>query len=145
MARGKELTAVGRGAVEPALRQEPVEQHERGVRERKPVGPEPERHRPRGEERHREGGGEQHVLPGGDDVERRTADAGIPQLRHHQVVRREPDDQDGERDPGEALAHVIATSVRPRLTMRTGPGKRLRRSPLPSRWFSRAHSLPVRS
>ena len=72
-------------------------------------------------------------------------DSPEPQLRHHQVVRRETDDEDRERDPGQAIAHVIATSVRPRLTTRTGTGKRPRRSPLPSRWFSRAQPLPVRS
>ena len=91
---GEELAALRRLAVEPALRQQPVEEDERRVDEREPVGPEPERQRARAEDRDGERGREQHVLPGGDDVERGAADAGVPELRHDEVVEREPDDED---------------------------------------------------
>ena len=146
MAEREELPARGRLAVEPALRQQPVDDDDRRVREREPVGPERERQRARADQRDGERAQQQHVLPGGDDVERGAAHADASQSsRHDEVVEREPDDEDDERDPGEALAHVIATSVMPRLTIRTGPGKSARRSPLPSRWFSLAQPLPARS
>ena len=126
MPGGEELATLRRGPVQPALGQEPVERRRaprrasasRSAQSRTGSGP-------RTEDRDGERGGEQHVLPGGDDVERGAADADVPQLRHDEVVDREPDDEDGERDARQAaLAHVIATSVRPRLTIRTGPGKR---------------------
>ncbi len=145
MPGGEELATLGGRPVQPALRHEPVEEHDHGVGEGEPVGPGPYRQRSGAEDRDGEGSGEQHVLPCGDDVERGAAKAHVPQLRHHEVVDGEPDDEHGERDARQPLAHVIATSVRPRLTIRTGPGNSPRRSPLPSRWFSRAQPLPVRS
>ena len=51
VARGEELAALRRLAVEPALREEPVEEDERRVDEREPVGPGLDRQRARAEER----------------------------------------------------------------------------------------------
>ena len=44
------------------------------------------------------GGSEQHLLPRLHGVERIPAHAGVVEERHHEVVEREPDDEDVERD-----------------------------------------------
>ena len=69
----------------------------------------------------------------------------VPRHRHDEVVERETDGEREQRPPAEACSHVIATNVRPRFTIRTGPGKSARSSPGPSRWFSFAHERPARS
>ena len=139
LAAGRRLTA------EPRLGQQPPHHDDARVREGEPVGPVIERDASGAPQRHRERGDEQHVLPGGEDVERRAAHAGVPGQRHDEVVHGQPHREHEQPHPGEAGAHAIATSVMPRLTMRTGPGNSPRRSREPSRWFSFAHGRRARS
>ena len=49
-----------------------------------------------------EGDEEERLLPRGDDVQRRPADAEVPQLGHDGVVEDEPDDEHGDRDTDDA-------------------------------------------
>ena len=141
-----EDAARGRVAAEPVLRDERVEHDERRVGEREVVrrrrlerdsalAPHdcPERER------------EQHLLPGRDDVERQVADAEVPELGHHEVVQRQKRGERVQRPARQPFRQVIATSVRPRLTIRASGGKSCCRSPTPSRWFSFAHGFRTRS
>ena len=143
--QGVQLAPRGRLAVEPALRHEPVGDDDHAVGEGEPVGPEEVGERARDREGGDEGDEEQRLLPRGDDVQRGVAHAGLPEEGHREVVQRQPDDEDEQRDAREPGGHVLATSVSPRFEIRTGTGKRPRRSAGPSRWFSRAHDLPARS
>ena len=145
VAQGVELAADGRVAVEPRLREQPVEDDDRAVRQREPVGPAKARDRAADNERRHERHEEERLLPGGDDVERKVTDTRLPEEGHREVVDGEADEEDCEREAGEASGHVVATSVRPRFEIRTGTGKSARSSAGPRRWFSRAHDLPVRS
>ena len=140
-----ELSTRRRLAAEPGLRQQPVDDDHDAVGERQPVGPEQPRDGAHGGERRDERDQQQHVLPRRGDGERRVAHSRLPEERHRQVVEREPHDEDEQRDPGQAIAHVVATSVMPRFEMRTGTGKSARSSAVPSRWFSFAQGFPARS
>ena len=104
-----------RAAVEPRLGQQPVEDDQRAVRKREPVGPDELRQRPHRPDRGDEGDDQHDLLPRGRDVERGVADPRLPEERHREVVEREPDDEDDQRHPGKAGGHVVATSVMPRL------------------------------
>ncbi len=115
MTQRKELAARRRFAPEPALRQKPVDHDERRIGEREPVGPEAKRHRSRCEECDDQRDPEDNVLPGRDDVKGGSVDTGAEEQRHHKVVEHEPACEHEQCDPGQALAHAIATSVIPRL------------------------------
>ena len=104
VAEAEEDAARGRVAAEPVLRDHGVDEDERRVDEREPVGrrrlerdPAP----PPDDRAERER--EQHLLPGGDDVEREVADAEIPELRHREVVERQRDDEGVERPLGSSV------------------------------------------
>ena len=85
---------------------------------------------------------EKRKKPGPIHVEMDVELRALRDLLSDQVNRVVVDDQQAfER----ITRFVIATSVRPRLTVRTAPGKRARNSLVPSRWFSRAHPRRVRS
>ena len=87
---------------EPVLRQDRPDEDDRRVREREQVDagqPDP---RGKAEGERDETGGEHELLPGRDGVERVPAQAGVPQLRHREVVQRQPSGErgeGGERDP----------------------------------------------
>jgi hypothetical protein len=107
---------------EPRLRQKPVEDDERAEGEREPVGRRGlERPAAPRDDDERECRHEQHVLPGCDERQRGPADARAPEQRHHQVVEREPDDQDIQRPDRPPKCHwgPIAISVMPLLSTRT--------------------------
>ena len=144
VAQRVELASPRRVAAEPGLGCDGVHDDEPAVGERETVGPEELRDRPCGEREH-ERGEQQDVLPGGHCVEGGVTDARLPEERHREVVQHEPDDEDEQRDTGETRGHAIATSVRPRLRISTGPGKSALRSDGPSNRFSRAHDFPARS
>ena len=129
VAKRVELSARRRLAVEPRLREQPVGDDDCSVREGQPVGPEQPRHGSRGGEREHNRKREQDVLPGGDRVERRVADPRLPEERHREVVEREPDGKDEQRSTWPDAGHVVATSVRPRLSIRTATGNSDRSSP----------------
>ncbi len=127
------------------MREDGVDNDERSVEKRKPVGGRRERQpsRPPG------GGTEcerqQRFLPRGDDVEATPSKTRVPQLGEHEIVERESDNEHGEREARNPRGHVIATIVRPRFTMRTGTGKSARSWLDPSSRFSFAHGLRARS
>ncbi len=145
----EELAARRRLSAEPALGEQPVQDDESGVDECQPVGPERHGQRARRPQPNGERDEEQRVLPRRDDVERAACHAPLREKRHRKVVQRQTDDERDERESrqplGEPAAHAIATSVRPRLTIRTGPGKSSRKPAGPSRWFSFAQPFPARS
>ena len=100
----------------------------RASRSATPSKRQPRRARDREHERDQH---EQRLLPRRDDVERGAAHAGLPQLGHHEVVQREADDE-ARAGPDRAVPcrhsdspsrGPAATSVIPRLTIRTGYGK----------------------
>ena len=101
---GEQLSARRGPAPEHVLRNGPVDEDHRGVGCGEDVG-RPERreaaHLPR---HHDEGNQEQRLLPRRDDVEGRAANAEIPQLRHHDVVQDQPNDEDSDRDRGETTS-----------------------------------------
>ena len=102
MAEREELATGRRLATEHVLRDQPVHEDDRQVARREDVGDLHGRlvsHVPRDDEERHE---KQGFLPGCDDVERRSAHAQFPQLRHRDVVQDEPDDEDADRDRGEA-------------------------------------------
>lgn len=86
-------------AVEPVRRKHRIQDDERGVDDREPIGGPHERKPSRAPERCRERKYEQRLLPRGDGVERQAVQAGIPQLGHDQVVKGEADHERGEREP----------------------------------------------
>ena len=100
VAEREQLAARGRLAAEPVLGKEPVEDDDRGVREREQVDDQDRGHASGGEEGGGDRGDEERLLPGGDDVERRAAHARFPELRHDQVVERQPDREHEQREPG---------------------------------------------
>ena len=89
-------------SIEHVLRDERVEADDGCEREREPVDharSEGERalaDRVRGDARH--GHGEQRLLPRLHDVDLPPAQPGVVEQRQHEVVEREPDDEDVERD-----------------------------------------------
>ena len=94
----------GRGAVEPGLRQDRVDDHDRGVEKSEDIRG-GDRRKPAylpGEDEEREQ--QERLLPRRHDVERPPSNAEIPELGHRGVVQREPDDEDEERVEPEALA-----------------------------------------
>ena len=146
VAEAEEHAARGRLAAEPVLRDHGVEEDERRVDEREPIGrrrlerdPAP----PPDDRAERER--EQHLLPGGDDVEREVADAEIPEPGHREVVERAARRRTRGAPTLGFGQSTIATSVRPRLTIRASGGKRPRSAPGPSRQFCFAHGLRARS
>jgi hypothetical protein len=101
VAEREELPASGRLAAEDVLRNQPVQaddcrvargEHVCGLDGRKTA------HVPRDHEQRDE---DERLLPRGDDVERRSAHAEVPQLRHRRVVDDQSDDQNACRDPDE--------------------------------------------
>ncbi len=138
--------ALRRGAAaEPRLRQSPVEDDERAVRERQAVRPEQLRHRADGCHGRDERDDEDGLLPCGHDVERAAPHPRLPEERHREVVEGEADREDDQRDPWHASGHVVATSVMPRLWTRTGTENSARSSAGPSRWLSFAQGFRARS
>ena len=130
---------------EPTLREDGVDDDERGVQQREPVRGGREREPSRLPRSRAHGESEKRLLPRGDDVETAAPETRVPQLGEHEVVDRKPDDERGERKARETGGHVIATNVRPRFTIRTGTGKSARSSAGPRSRFSFAHGLRARS
>ena len=104
VAHGEQDPVRRRVPAQPALREECVHEEAGRVGTREDV-----RGRDRGQPPHlprddEEGEKEQDFLPGRDDVERPPANTGVPELRHDDVVEREPDDERDERGDSEAGA-----------------------------------------
>ena len=101
MAQPVQDRLAARLAVEKVLRDQRVEADDRGERERQPVDDHRRERHPahtHGFPRHTgDGGREQHLLPRLHGVEGIPAHAGVVEERHHEVVEREPDDEDVER------------------------------------------------
>ncbi len=109
-------------SVEPVLRDHAPDENDGAVGEREPIdeGRVEAQREASPTKNEDEAECEQELLPRRDDVERATADAGRPELGHREVVQRQADDEDLE-DPDRAPhAGPTATSVIPRLTIRTG-------------------------
>ena len=122
VARGVDDTRVRRSAAERRLRDQAVDDDEAREREREPVAEDrPERPRPGGNRGGNECAREQDVLPRRENGERTAAYAGAPELRHHDVVQREADDEDVQRPDRATNAHrgPTATSVIRRLSTST--------------------------
>ena len=133
LAHAQDDAAMGRRPSEQVLGQEPVHDHAGPVGQRQPVEEErPEASRAVPDEDDREPQRQQRLLPGGDDLERGAPQALLPEQRHDQVVEcqphhervQEPDGVDPPGQPddpgGRPHSGPTATSVRPRLTIRTG-------------------------
>src|SRR5947208_3041904 len=123
VARADDDAAMRRMPAEPALRQQRPDDDDGRVRERGDVAPTPPERPPRAEPDDGERQREERLLPRGDDIQRATAHAGVPELRHHEVMQREPHDEHVEDPDGPPHTGPTATSVRPRLSTRTGYGK----------------------
>ncbi len=124
VARAVEHTLVRGAAAEHRLRDQAVDDDERREREREPIDPQQlQRPAATGPEHNGERADEQHVLPGGDRRQPRPVHARAVELRHDQVVQREPDDQyvqRPDRPPAdEAHRGPTAISVIPLLSTRT--------------------------
>src|SRR5205823_5003594 len=151
VARADDDAAMRGLPAEPALRQQRPDGDDSRVRERSDVAPAPPKRPPRAEPDDRERQREERLLPRGDGVQRPGAHARVPELRHHQVVQREPHHEHVEGPDRPPHAGPTATSVRPRLSTRTGYGKSAARSFGPSgsrtssnprAWKSRRRAAP---
>ena len=95
VAQPVEDALVRRAAAEPALRDQRVDDDEdrRSASASQSVALPSNGSRPRARTTSTSAEREQHLLPGRDDRQSRPAHARVPELGHHDVVEREPDDR----------------------------------------------------